>query len=271
MAARLIPLIAVAALFAAACGSDATIEVAAEPTATPTPEPTATPTPEPTATPTAEPTATPEPTPTPTTAPEPGGLVTDAPCDDFAGFAAAGDVLAMVAVPFDGGLALQTSLTDADAPVYSVEPPRDDLVATGDACLLPDRLWYGIVADDRVGWADAANLAFLGATGDATAQVTADNEGVLPAGATVEDVVAVVIDQFTTDDPPTLVVQVSDITEGDLIEVIYDVVDVPDDSVRGFRLHLFIQSDESTTDLGLKSVELTVLCRRGATEDGICI
>ncbi|MCQ2505278.1 MAG: cellulose binding domain-containing protein, partial [Saccharofermentans sp.] len=59
-------------------GSDS-INVVAEPIATPTPEPTATPIPVPTATPTPEPTATPTPVPTATPTPEPTATPTPVP------------------------------------------------------------------------------------------------------------------------------------------------------------------------------------------------
>jgi hypothetical protein len=57
-------------------------------------------------------------------------------------------------------------------------------------------------------------------------------------------------------------------SEGDLGEVTFDVVGYPDDAVYGQRLHVFGRSGEGG-GFDLKSVESTLLCRRGVA-DGVC-
>ncbi len=52
-------------------------------------------------------------------------------------------------------------------------------------------------------------------------------------------------------------------TVGDLGEVTFDVVGMPDDAQHGVRLHVF--GTPLPGGFALKSVEATVLCSRGVT------
>jgi hypothetical protein len=74
---------------------------------------------------------------------------------------------------------------------------------------------------------------------------------------------------FSSEDVFTDVVQVSEVTSGDLSEVIYDVVGNGDDSVHGVRLHIF--AEEGSGGFTLRSVETTTLCARGVDDDGLCV
>ena len=56
---------------------------------------------------------------------------------------------------------------------------------------------------------------------------------------------------------------------GDLGEVTYDVIGLGDDSVRGYRLHVFGEGLGAGGGFYLKSVEARVLCARGVTAGGL--
>ncbi len=57
---------------------------------------------------------------------------------------------------------------------------------------------------------------------------------------------------------------------GDLGEIVVDVVGLPDDSILGYRLHVFATPHESGEAFTLKSVESTLLCARGVSSD-LCV
>lgn len=69
------------------------------------------------------------------------------------------------------------------------------------------------------------------------------------------------------EEPESDIVQVTEVSEGDLTEVTYDVIGLGDDSILGFRLHIF--AEESGAGFTLRTVEATVLCGRGVS-DGLC-
>ena len=85
----------------------------------------------------------------------------------------------------------------------------------------------------------------------------------------------------SVDDPVSRVtVTVAPSEGGDLGEVTYDVVGLPDDSVVGVRLHVFGTPTDAdlprsaflqTSAFTLKTVESTSLCGRGVTPDGLCV
>ena len=63
-------------------------------------------------------------------------------------------------------------------------------------------------------------------------------------------------------------VQVTEVVEGDLTEVTYDVIGLADDSIRGVRLHIF--AEETSDGFTLRTVEMTLLCGRGVS-GGFCV
>lgn len=50
---------------------------------------------------------------------------------------------------------------------------------------------------------------------------------------------------------------------GDLAEVTYDVVGIPDDAGLGYRLHVFARPDDIGDGFTMSTLEVTDLCRRG--------
>ncbi len=99
--------------------------------------------------------------------------------------------------------------------------------------------------------------------------------GYTPEEASISDLGFLVGDTIDTDpDIPTeIVMTVAADETGDLAEVTFDLLGLGDDSVRGFRLHVFGQPLPSGDAFALKSVEATDLCdpTRGPAEPlGVC-
>lgn len=291
-------------LFATACSSDPTLEVTAtqdapeitesadetdeadpEEDATPDEPATAEPAPEETPPPEEVPTAEPDPTavPDPTAAPKPAptvaspdgdeSLYTLPGCGEFEGFTNPGDILAVVGLDWQ-----ETDSTFNTLQIYPgadetashvVANDREDIVATGEGCLLPTGLWYQVTADGVTGWAPARHLGYLAGEDDATAEIVAAY-GSIPAGS-VLNVVTDVIAHHSSEEPPSRTTRLTDYDYGDLIDVTIDVLDLGDDSLMGWRLHIFIAEAEDSDDVYLKSVERTAICGRGVTDDNLCL
>lgn len=113
-------------------------------------------------------------------------------------------------------------------------------------------------------WMNMKYLAFPGGTTDLTADLAE-----LPSAATVEEAGLLVARQRTADHPPSVeTVVVDGPVDGDVGEVVIDVVGLADDALAGERLH--VTTERTGQGHTVRSVELTPLCARGATEDGLC-
>lgn len=113
-------------------------------------------------------------------------------------------------------------------------------------------------------WMNMKYLAFPGETTDVTADLAE-----LPSAATVEEAGLLVAAQRTADQPPSVqTVVVDGPVEGDAGEVVIDVVGLGDDALAGERLH--VVTERTGQGHSVRSVELTPLCARGVTEDGLC-
>jgi hypothetical protein len=126
-------------------------------------------------------------------------------------------------------------------------------------------IWYQVEVDGDVGWVHSRFVAPQSGTFDITSEVV-DVVGQIPTAATIEEIGAIVIEARSRfADPKPSAVVVDGPTSGDLHEITYDLLGFGDDSVLGERLHLFIADGEQPGDpFGLKSVEVTYLCARGA-------
>lgn len=186
------------------------------------------------------------------------------------GFPRAGDTIAVVGVAHDDVLNVRL-WPGVDAPVVAtLAPTAEDLLSLGRHRQLPGSIWHEVEADGVTGWVDMSFIAYLGAVDDVTSRVVADLGGI-PSAETMLDLGLTVARSQASTDPESRVVMSVAPTVGDLGEVTYDVIGLGDDAVRGLRLHVFGQPDESGEGFTLKSVESTVLCGRGVTEDGLCI
>ena len=159
---------------------------------------------------------------------------------------------------------------DSDALIATLDLNRG-VIATGNTRKLPTTIWHEIRMGDAVGWASSAFLSPLGATSDATAEIVAIL-GETPAAPTLAELGRVVAEAVASDDPPSRIVVSGAPVIGDLGEITLDVLGLPDDAVRGFRLHIFAQQDSESDPFTLKTVESTTICdsHRGVGEEGLC-
>lgn len=200
-----------------------------------------------------------------TTATSPSTL----PGEPFEGFAQAGDVLMVVGVAADDQLNVRTAPGTDHSPVAELDPTQTDVIATGRARSLTRSIWYEVTVEGVTGWANSSFLAFGGVVDDVTSAII-DSLGERPVAETMLELGEIVAeDRSSADVESRIVVSVAP-TVGDLGEVTYDVMGLADDSVYGFRLHVFGQPDESGEGFGLAAVEQTALCGRGVDEVGRC-
>ena len=165
--------------------------------------------------------------------------------------------------------------------VYVRRPGSDQLIATldlnrgviatGNTRKLPTTIWHEIRMGDAVGWASSAFLSPLGATSDSTAEIVAIL-GETPTAPTLAELARVVAEAVASDEPPPRIVVSGAPVTGDLGEITVDVLDLPDDAVRGFRLHIFAHQDSDSDPFTLRTVESTTICdsHRGVSEEGLC-
>ena len=261
----------VVAVLSGGCGSDG--EAATDSTTTSTAASTTSGAPSSTTEPsttnepsTSESTSTTEPA---TTAPDVSTSPTTLPGEPFDLFADEGDVLGVVGVRYDDVLNIRRAPgTDQDV-IATATPLADDLVATGRERMLPGSIWYEVTTGDGVtGWASASFLAFLGRVDDATAEWQADNT--LGEVETMVEMGEAVAATFASDEPPSAIVRSDAGGVGDLGDITYDVIGLGDDSVLGFRLHVFGTPSESGEGFVLKSIERTLLCQRGVSDE-LCV
>ncbi len=178
------------------------------------------------------------------------------------------DIVMVGGVAFDDVLNLRAG-PGADQPISDEIPATyTDLVAQGNTRDLSPGFWIEVDYEGTVGWVNLAYIAYEGDTTDDTANVI-DELGERPVEATMTDLAEVVAAVFASDEEPESdIVQVTEVAEGDLVEVTYDVIGLADDSVRGVRLHIF--AEETSTGFELRTVEVTLLCARGVS-DGFCV
>lgn len=243
---RVTPLLAALAMLLAACGADVS-----DSTTTTAPSTTTT---------TVETTTTTGPPDTTTTTTLAGEPIDFGPAED--------DVVMVAGVAYDDVLNLRAA-PGADQPISEEIPPTyADLLAEGNTRDLSPGFWIEVDYEGTVGWVNFAYIAFEGDTTDETSNVI-DQLGERPVEPTMTDLAEVVADVFDSDEEPQSdIVQVTEVVEGDLIEVTYDVIGLGDDAVRGFRLHIF--AEESSDGFTLRTVEATLLCGRGVS-DGLCV
>lgn len=242
------------ALVAGACGDDDTgaSSTTTQATSSTTTEATTT---------TAAPTTTEATTTTTTTTVLPG--------EPFDIFPPAGAVLAVIGVAHDDVLNVRDVPGDGQI-IATYEPVADDVVSAGAGWKLPTTIWWQVSVGGTEGWVNSSFLAYLGTVDDVTSQVVAALGGI-PEEETMLDLGRVVAEALASDDPKSDIVMSIAPSIGDLGEVTYDVVGIGDDAARGSRLHVFGAPSASGDGFTLKTVEATVLCGRGVTDDGLCI
>ncbi len=148
-----------------------------------------------------------------------------------------------------------------------LSPETDDLHAEGAARVLPESIWYEVVAGDTAGWVNSRYVGYAGGVDDATAEVVA-SLGAIPMAETMVDLGTLVAETVASEDPPSRITIAVAPSVGDLGEITMDVIGLGDDSVLGFRLHVFGQPDGE--GFSLRTVERMVLCGRGVSGE-ICV
>jgi hypothetical protein len=248
-------------MLAVACGSDT-----GEPTTT-TVAPTTTITPSPTTTNAPMRTTTTAPQPTTTTAPGPTTTTLAGEPIDFG--PAAGDILMVVGVRHDDVLNLRAGPGTGQPIIDEIPPTYTELEAQGNTRDLSPGFWIEVDYEGTTGWVNLRYVAYEGVVTDETSTVVAEL-GERPVEPTMIDLGELVASVFASEaDPESAIVQVTPVSTGDLAEVTFDVVGIGDDSVLGSRLHVF--AEKVAGGFSLRSVEVTTLCGRGVTDDGLCV
>lgn len=151
------------------------------------------------------------------------------------------------------------------------------IVATGRTRKLPTTVWHEVTVVGLVGWASGAYLAPVGLTDDITAYVI-ERLGERLSAPTLTELGVLVGETLASVEPLSRVV----VTVGPSVfeavgEISVDVLNIGDDSLLGFRLHVVADphGDWMSEDPGpftLRSVARTILCQssRGVTEEGLC-
>ena len=177
-----------------------------------------------------------------------------------------------------------------DPAVYVREPDSDDIiatvdlqrgiVATGNARKLSTTTWHELRVGDLLGWASGTYLAPLGADRDATAEVV-EALGGTPTADTLSDLGLRVSGVFASSgevQSRTTISSRPGVFEA-LGDVTLDVLGLPDDAVRGYRINITADAgaeDWTQDDAGpftLRSVTVTPICdsHRGVSDDGLCV
>ncbi|GBE25132.1 hypothetical protein BMS3Bbin02_01417 [bacterium BMS3Bbin02] len=181
----------------------------------------------------------------------------------------AGDVLAVVGVESDDVLNVRRAPGINQDIVATAPPLSHDLIAVGNTRSLPNSIWIEVTLNGTPGWVSYAYVGYIGEMMDQTSYVTVRN-GSTPSGGSIDDVVDAVVAIYESDQPNARITRPAlPIVQGDLIEVTIDVVGLLDDSILGFRLHLFLRLNAGVYTL--VRVEQTILCRRGVTTAGVCL
>ncbi|MFW2382011.1 MAG: hypothetical protein ACN4GZ_09650 [Acidimicrobiales bacterium] len=236
--------VALAALIAASCTNGSSVE-----TANPTTDPPTTTTSEPadTASTTTTTEASTQPTP-----PEsmPGDVIEFGP--------GAGDQIAVVGVAHDDMLNVRIAPGTEFDIIDTLDPLADEVIALGENRLLTSSFWVEIETATGPGWVNEAFVGFLGVSQESTSDAVAASGGPVAVGELLAQTYASV-------DPPSTVTLVDD--SGDT--VVYDVVGIGDDSVKGFRLAIVTESVSGGT--GVASFTEHTICSRGLAQDLRCV
>jgi hypothetical protein len=144
--------------------------------------------------------------------------------------------------------------------VERLAPTASGVEATGRNRVLDDgSTWTELTVGTATGWVNSAFLAYLGRVDDITSQLS------LPSGEDLAALGEQVGQQRAGGDgegeaSPTVVV-VDGPHQGDLDQVVVDVVGFADDSILGERLRVFAVSEGGT--FTVRTVESQTLCARG--------
>ena len=180
----------------------------------------------------------------------------------------AGSRLAVMGVAFDDVLNVRVAPGVDQTIVHELSPTADDIIALGHNRTLPSSIWYQVEVDGITGWVSGAFVSYPGPVDDATAQIVQILGGI-PEAENMLELGRSIAEGITSVEPPTRITVTVAPTVGDLGEVVFDVVGLEDDAVAGFRLHIF--GAPSNGGFYLDTVETFNFCSRGVDPDGFCV
>jgi hypothetical protein len=174
----------------------------------------------------------------------------------------------VVGVPAGDSLNVRATPGPGGDVIAQLAPLARGVLPTGHNRLLPaNGMWAQVEADGVTGWVHTAYLGHLGRVTDATTELYPDSES-KPAARTLRGLVVRVVDDLTRRSPDLRVTVVDD-PRGDRPTFTVDVTGAEDDSGIGARYLFHTQADAG--GVTVSTVESTALCRRGVTEDGLCV
>jgi hypothetical protein len=181
-----------------------------------------------------------------------------------------GPILGVVGVQYDDTLNVRSGPSIAFDVVATLDPTQVDISGTGNGWQLPSgTVWWEIDTGVVVGWANQRFLSRFAGVDDITS-VVVGNLGEIPLAETMLELGAIVANSVASTDVESDIVVVVAPTVGDLGEITIDVLGLADDSVEGWRLHIFGQPTESGEGFSLMAVEATILCQRGVSSE-LCV
>lgn len=205
-----------------------------------------------------------------TTAMAPPTTTTTLPGEPIDFGPAAGNQVAVVGVAYDDVLNLRAAPGTDQEILLGLAPTYADMVAKGNARVLPSSLWYEVDAAGAIGWVSSRFVAYIGATDDITALVV-DRVGEIPSAETMLDLADIVANVMKSQGEPESRLTVTVAPDvGDVGDVTIDIIGFGDDALFGLRLVIFGQPLESGEGFSLMSVESTALCGRGVSAEGLC-
>ena len=190
-----------------------------------------------------------------------------------------GEIIATLGLANPIAFVLEVRAMPSGEPIDWFDSWSGAIVATGRTRKLPTTVWHEVQVAGVTGWASGAYLAPIGLTDDITAHLI-DRLGERPEADTLIDLALIVGEAFASSEPPSrVVVTVGPIIFEGLGEITVDVLNIGDDSLLGYRLHIFAipaAEDWMSEDPGpftLRTVERTIICHshRGVTADGLCV
>ncbi len=170
----------------------------------------------------------------------------------------AGDQIAVVGVAYDDVLNVRIAPGTEFEIIGTLDPLADDVIALGENRLLTSSFWVEIEAGDGAGWVNEAFVGWLGISQESTSDAVATSGGAVAVGELLAQT-------YVSLEPPSKLTLVSD--EGDT--VIYDVLSIGDDSVKGFRLTVVTETVSGGT--GVATFTEQTICSRGLAPDLLCI
>ena len=177
-------------------------------------------------------------------------------------------VLAVVGLGFDSTLNVRE--TPGGQIVGKLDSDAAGIVPTGTTREVSGTIWHEVHAAGVVGWVSGEYVTPLGATMDATTLIVTFL-GETPSASNMTELGRIVASTADSVEPVARIRISGAPTIGDVGEITMDVVGQADDSIRGYRLHVFATRN-SGGSFTLRNVESTVMCytERGVSAEGLC-